>query len=91
MKIKDWLSEPAAEVEDQEKHEEAEITAEVARSFVKVPTDPIRASKPCPICKEKFKQQWAEQEEDFVWSDAKNVDGVVSVATSALRLAEKLI
>lgn len=60
--------------------EEAEIAAEVARSFVKVPNDPLKASKPCPICKEKFKQQWNEASEDFVWKDAKQVDGVVSVS-----------
>lgn len=66
------------EAEDPEKQYEAEIAAEVSRSFVKVPADPLRASKPCPICKEKFKQQFNEQQEDFVWRDAKMVDGVVS-------------
>ena len=45
-----------------------------AKSFVVVPSDPDLASKPCPICKEPFKSQWSEDEEEWIWLNAIQVE-----------------
>ncbi|SPO28498.1 related to PCF11 component of pre-mRNA 3`-end processing factor CF I [Ustilago trichophora] len=45
-----------------------------AKSFVIAPTDPDLASQPCPICKEAFKSQWSEEEEEWIWLNAIKVD-----------------
>ena len=45
-----------------------------AKSFVIAPTEPDLASKPCPICKEAFKSQWSEDEEEWIWLNAIKVD-----------------
>ncbi|SPO29376.1 related to PCF11 component of pre-mRNA 3`-end processing factor CF I [Ustilago trichophora] len=45
-----------------------------AKSFVITPTDPDLASQPCPICKESFKSQWSEDEEEWIWLNAIKVD-----------------
>lgn len=49
-----------------------------AKSFVIAPTDPDLASKPCPICKEAFKSQWSEDEEEWIWLNAIKVDNANS-------------
>ncbi|SPO38650.1 related to PCF11 component of pre-mRNA 3`-end processing factor CF I [Pseudozyma flocculosa] len=47
-----------------------------AKSFVAAPTDAELSAKPCPICKESFKSQWSEDEEEWIWLNAIEVDGV---------------
>jgi hypothetical protein len=48
-----------------------------ALQFVLQPADPEMASRPCPVCKEHFKGEYSDDEEDWVWKNAVNVDGVV--------------
>ncbi len=45
-----------------------------AKSFVITPSDPDQAAKPCPICKEAFKSQWSEDEEEWIWLNAIHVE-----------------
>lgn len=45
------------------------------------PTDPGLATRPCPICKELFKSEWSEEEEEWIWRDAVKVDAVYFHAT----------
>jgi len=49
-----------------------------AKSFVVAPTDPDLASKPCPICKEAFKSQWSEDEEEWIWLNAIKVENTTA-------------
>ena len=58
--------------------QEKALKEKFAKSFVPVPSDPELSSKPCPICKESFKSQWSEDEEEWIWLNAIEVDGVVS-------------
>jgi pre-mRNA cleavage complex 2 protein Pcf11 len=56
--------------------QEAELKA-ATKSFVVAPSDdPGVATKPCPICKELFKSEWSEDEEEWVWKDAIKVGDV---------------
>lgn len=56
--------------------QEAELK-EASKSFVLAPTDdPEAAARPCPVCKELFKSEWSEDEEDFVWKNCVHVDAV---------------
>lgn len=45
-----------------------------AKTFVVAPTDAELAAKPCPICKEAFKSQWSEEEEEWIWLNAIKVE-----------------
>ncbi|CEH13287.1 mRNA cleavage and polyadenylation factor I/II complex, subunit Pcf11 [Ceraceosorus bombacis] len=61
--------------------QQAELRA-AAKSFVVAPSDdPSAATRPCPICKELFKSEWNEDEEEWIWKDATKVDGVYYHAT----------
>lgn len=68
--------------------------AELVKRKVVVPSDKTKASKPCPICKEKFKDEWSEQDEEWVYYNAQDVDGAIVHATchegSSNRLASRL-
>ncbi len=44
---------------------------------VKAPTDPIKAAKPCPICKEEFKSEWNAEDEEWIWLDAIKINDTV--------------
>ena len=46
-------------------------------STVRVPKDATKASKPCPICKEPFSSQYSDKDDDFVFVDALEENGVV--------------
>ncbi|BGP25604.1 pre-mRNA cleavage complex 2 protein Pcf11 [Rhodotorula toruloides] len=37
--------------------------------------------KPCPICQDRFKSEWSDEEEEWVWWNATVVDGVLYHAT----------
>ncbi len=52
--------------------------AELLKKKVVVPTDRTLADRPCPICKEKFKSQWNDADEEWVYYNAVEVDGAVS-------------
>ncbi|ORY33968.1 hypothetical protein BCR39DRAFT_517977 [Naematelia encephala] len=47
--------------------------AELQLKSVPVPQDPTKASQPCPICKDVFKKEWDEVEEEWVWRNAVRV------------------
>ncbi|CAG8669655.1 6757_t:CDS:10 [Rhizophagus irregularis] len=50
-------------------------------STVIVPLDPEKASKPCPICQEKFQCFWNDTDEEWLFRNAVEVDGVIYHAT----------
>ncbi|CAG8693392.1 7359_t:CDS:2, partial [Acaulospora morrowiae] len=50
-------------------------------STVIVPLDPEKASKPCPICQEKFQFFWNDADEEWLFRNAVEVDGVIYHAT----------
>jgi len=52
--------------------------AELLKRKVVVPTDRTLADRPCPICKEKFKSEWNDADEEWVYYNAVEVDGAVS-------------
>lgn len=52
--------------------------AELLLRKVVAPSDTNALAKACPVCKEKFKSDWSEQDEDWVFYNAVEVDGVVS-------------
>ncbi|GAA5890445.1 hypothetical protein JCM16303_007145 [Sporobolomyces ruberrimus] len=49
----------------------------------KVPVPPAGGlgDKPCPICQDKFKSEWSDEEEEWVWWNAVNVEGTLYHAT----------
>jgi hypothetical protein len=64
----------------------ARLTAEKLAAYrlkwVRVPTDPTKAAQPCPICKEAFKGEWSEQEEEWVWKNAMEIGKKVGSSPS---------
>lgn len=66
--------------------QEAALRASFAAAFVVAPTDPEKAAHPCPICKEPFKSEWSEEEEEWLWRNAQEVDGTVSCARARARV-----
>ncbi|KAI5477951.1 pre-mRNA cleavage complex 2 protein Pcf11 [Pseudohyphozyma bogoriensis] len=50
--------------------------AALMKRKVPLPTDPTEASRVCPICKEGFKSELDEEDEEWVWTNAEVVDGV---------------
>ncbi|BEI84132.1 hypothetical protein CcaverHIS002_0407360 [Cutaneotrichosporon cavernicola] len=58
----------------------AERLAALKRKWVRAPADPAKAT-PCPICKEQFKPEWSEDEEEWVFNNAVNVHGTIFHAT----------
>lgn len=48
-----------------------------AKMTVVVPMDSAIAAQPCPICKEKFESEWSEDEEEWIWRNAVDIDGTV--------------
>lgn len=57
--------------------QEAELKA-ASDAWVPAPTEAELANAPCPICKEKFQSEWCEDEEEWIWKNAKKVEGTVS-------------
>lgn len=50
---------------------------ELQKKWVRVPSGPQSASAVCPVCKEGFKREWSEDEEEWVWRNAIDVSGKV--------------
>ncbi|CAD6887862.1 unnamed protein product [Tilletia controversa] len=61
--------------------EEAALRATYQATVVVAPTDAEVAAKPCPICQEKFQSEWSEDDEDWIWRNAVQVDGVYQHAS----------
>ncbi|WVQ99414.1 hypothetical protein IAU59_006547 [Kwoniella sp. CBS 9459] len=59
----------------------AERLAQLRQKWVKVPSDSKKAAAVCPVCKEAFKSEYSEEEEEWVWKNAININGVVYHAT----------
>ncbi|WVF71472.1 hypothetical protein IAT40_006277 [Kwoniella sp. CBS 6097] len=59
----------------------AERLAQLRQKWVKVPSDSKKAAAVCPVCKEAFKSEWSEEEEEWVWKNAININSVVYHAT----------
>ncbi|GAA5990252.1 hypothetical protein JCM11641_001799 [Rhodosporidiobolus odoratus] len=52
----------------------------------KVPVPPAGSQeglgdKPCPICQDRFKSEWSDEEEEWVWWNARVIEGVLYHAT----------
>ncbi|CAD6581086.1 MAG: hypothetical protein ASARMPREDX12_000347 [Alectoria sarmentosa] len=43
------------------------------KKHIPVPSDPVLANQPCPICQEKFDMVWNDEVQDFVWMDAMKI------------------
>lgn len=56
--------------------QEAELKAATSAFVIAPIDDPEAATKPCPICKELFKAEMSQDEDDFIWKNAVNVKGV---------------
>ena len=54
---------------------EQELRNKFSKSIVVVPTDAEVSARACPICKEKFQSVWSEEEEEWIWQNATEVDG----------------
>lgn len=52
---------------------------ELQRKWVRVPTVPGAAAAVCPVCKDGFKREWSEKEEEWVWRNAIDINGKVSI------------
>lgn len=50
--------------------QEKALREKFEKTFVVAPSEAEVASKPCPICKEAFKSQWSEDEEEWIWLNA---------------------
>lgn len=53
--------------------------AQLLQRKVIAPTDPAMLAIPCPVCKERFKSEWSEEDEDWVFKNAVDMDGTVRV------------
>jgi pre-mRNA cleavage complex 2 protein Pcf11 len=64
----------------------AALRAELMKKTIIQPSDPEVAARPCPICKEAFKGDFEEEEEEWVWHNAVEEDGVVSLPFCSVAL-----
>ncbi|CAH1757384.1 7741_t:CDS:2 [Entrophospora sp. SA101] len=53
----------------------------ISESTVIVPLDIQKTNKPCPICKEKFQMFWNDNEEEWMYRNAVEINGVICHAT----------
>lgn len=56
--------------------QQSHLKAQFDSSFVITPSDPEIASEPCPICKEPFKSEFSEDEEEWIWKGTIKENGV---------------
>lgn len=70
-------------VKAEEVKKKAAFTAELLNKTVLVPAAAATNEEltRCPICKEPFKNEYSEADEDWVWRNAVEVDGVIYHAT----------
>ena len=52
----------------------ADRIVQLKKKRVKVPSDPDIAARPCPVCKEPFKAEWSEEDEEWVWHNAIDIN-----------------
>ncbi len=90
VREQDWYNSESTDLHDDEaassstaqriKLEQTQLLdrAALLKKQVTAPTeDTKKLARPCPICKEKFKSDWSEAEEDWVFYNAVEVDGTV--------------
>ena len=53
--------------------------AQLKKRWIKVPQDAKKKTLPCPVCKETHKPEWAEDEEEWVFRNAIEISGIVSI------------
>lgn len=73
----EWVR-PNDDTEDNTIDTAAADLAEIMKMRVKQPSDPAKQARPCPICKEGFKAEWSDKDEEWFWVDARKVDKSVS-------------
>lgn len=82
-----------AEVKTEQAKQMAASKAQLLNQFVRVPeaaaTDEELAR--CPICKEMFKNEYSEEEEDWVWRNAVEIDGKVGNSLKQLVVSTLII
>ncbi|WWC61879.1 uncharacterized protein I303_104464 [Kwoniella dejecticola CBS 10117] len=59
----------------------AERLNQLRAKWVKVPQDTKKAASVCPVCKEAFVKEWSEDEEEWIWKNALNINGTYYHAT----------
>lgn len=66
-------------IKTEQAKKKAKETAELLNKTVPVPMDEAtnEERRRCPICKESFKNEYSEEEEDWVWRNAVEVDGKI--------------
>ncbi|TIB68783.1 hypothetical protein E3P77_00912 [Wallemia ichthyophaga] len=90
--LRDWMNDvaddslasqrgPMASHEDSEHAQEMEYRKKLESSTVPVPIDASDAAQLCPICKEKFKSEFSEEDEEWVWVNAIQDGDVIYHAT----------
>ena len=67
--------------EDSEMQQQIEYKKLLESMTVPVPSDAEDAAKECPICKEKFKGEFSEEDEEWVWLNALESDNEIYHAT----------
>ncbi|WWC89316.1 uncharacterized protein L201_004237 [Kwoniella dendrophila CBS 6074] len=59
----------------------AERMLQLKQKWAKVPQDTRKATSVCPVCKESFVKEWSEDEEEWIWKNALNINGTFYHAT----------
>ncbi|OWZ60259.1 hypothetical protein LQV05_000162 [Cryptococcus neoformans] len=59
----------------------AERLAQLRQKWVKVPQDSKKAASVCPVCKEAFRAEWSDSEEEWIWKNALAINGIFYHAT----------
>ena len=84
--VKQWVRDGFDDVAEQATQEDKEASGDAKKEHVMmekynhttvvVPMDSTVASLPCPICKEKFQSEWSEDDEEWIWRNAVEIDGI---------------
>jgi pre-mRNA cleavage complex 2 protein Pcf11 len=79
-----------AVIKTEEAKKAAAATAEILNKFVPVPASAATDEeiRHCPICKEEFKNEYSEEEEDWIWRNAVEIDGRIYHASCKAEQAE---
>ncbi|WWC94197.1 hypothetical protein V866_001037 [Kwoniella sp. B9012] len=59
----------------------AERLQQLREKWIKVPSSTAKANSVCPVCKESFVKEWSQDEEEWIWKNALNINGTIYHAT----------
>ncbi|KAK6910080.1 hypothetical protein I203_104109 [Kwoniella mangroviensis CBS 8507] len=59
----------------------AERLQQLREKWIKVPSSNAKANSVCPVCKESFVKEWSQDEEEWIWKNALNINGTIYHAT----------